>query len=240
MEVPFEIIKGKPVKVKPFKSKKEKAILEFSLMVEDEMEVFRNVCKILKVPEDLPFELKLAWIYKLREISFGGDLDIGYTCKGCRRYMQSKIVLENLLEYPIWDKLSKELQNIPLIGNPGIQEIQKANLSDLERLTGQKVKSLSHGTSLLIAVKSKVPRLKKTIAAKCLCGCENPVEISSIRFCLKSLSDRNMTSMLKAYHALVGAGFTKKDVDSMYPYEREIHLIFLKERTDEILGKKKT
>lgn len=234
MEVPFEMIKGVKEFITPFKSKTEKEILEYSLMTDDLNLIFRNVCKSLKVPEDLPYEHKLAWIYKTREISFGSDFQIQYKCPSCGRYMENVILLEDLLEYPVWDKLPEDLKSIKLLDGVTVRDLVTLKVSDLPRVTNAKFNSLQDATKIMIALKSKVPRLKKTKTTNCFCGYKKTIDLTKSGFCINSLSTHTMLSMIQAYHVLVMNGFTKLDVDSMFPYEREIHLDLLKQRTTEI------
>lgn len=235
---PFEIIKGKPpYMVNPMTSKVEKSILEFSLMTDDTALVFRNVCGVLNVPEELPHMLKLAYIYKCREISFGSDLLIGYKCPKCKHYMESSVLLENLLEWKLYDNLPEHLKNIKVPEHFGYKEICEVKTHELISIFGLPNDSkLSDVINYNIALKSKVPTLKKSVYAKCICGHHKEIRIDNHKFCLDSLSEHKLLTMYKAYNALAMNGFTKLDVDSMLPFEREVHLSLIKERTSKILN----
>lgn len=236
LQVPFEIIKGQNRLVRPMRSYTEKTILEFGVMTEDENLIFDNVCELLEVPEDLPYLMKLAWIYKVREISFGSDLRLTYKCPHCGQITESVILLEDLLSWPVWDALPKELQDLKL-KNPDITygEISEAGFVQSCKLVETlEPKNLHEASQIAIALKAKLPQMRKTIDSKCaICRGVKPINIVNRKFAIDSLSEQSMVSMLQAYNAMAMNGFTKADVDSMLPFERELHLGFFKQRTEE-------
>lgn len=240
LSVPFEIIKGaSPKWISPMQSYIEKTILEFGVMTEDANLIFDNVCKLLGVPENLPYLMKVAWIYKVREISFGSDLRLTYKCPHCGQITESVILLEDLLSWPVWEKLPPELQSLEF-HNPDITygEILEAGfISSCKLAKVPDPKDLHEANQIAIALKAKLPQMRKSIDAKCAI-CRNPKEINIVnrQFVIDSLSEQTMISMIQAYNVMAMNGFTKGDVDSMLPFERELHLGLFKKRTEEAMN----
>lgn len=238
IEVPFEVIKGaKPYTVKPFTSKTEKSILEFGVMMDDEDLIFDNVCRLLEVPDDLSLQLKLAYIYKAREISFGSDLTIRFKCPKCGQIAESVIMLEDLLSWDHLKDVPEYLQDLELKNKDvTYSEIVKLPVTAAwEYFGARKPASLAEAVKYAVALKSKVPVLKESLNAKCFCGYQKPVNLHNKKFCLDSLSEHTASTMLQTYNTLVFNGFTKLDVDSMFPFEREIHMGLFKEKTEKFL-----
>lgn len=239
LQIPFEIIKGAtPFLVRPMRSHIEKTILEFGVMTDNADLIFDNVCKLLGVPDELPYMLKVAWIYKVREVSFGSDLLLTYKCPSCGRVTESVILLEDLLSWPEIPKL-RELGKFYELKDPDVPytKIENAGLiSSSKYLKVQDPKTLEEARDYAISLRSRLPVVKRVIHSKCqFCPNHKAIGITNKQFVLDSLSEHSMISMVQAYNAMAINGFTKLDVDSMLPFERELHLGLFRKKTEETL-----
>lgn len=234
-KVPFKLVEScPPIILSPMYTKDEKAILEYQVIQDDLNLVFEAVCEMLQIPEWLPLDLKVACIYKVREISFGGNLQLRYICEKCGRLTESQIILENLLEFM---DVPKEIQDLELKESQ-LQEILDFKIASayLHFKDVSKPQSIREASKYAIALKSKIPAIKRTLDSKCF-FCHNIKKINIInkKFLIDSLSEQTLLTMFKMYNALATNGFGKLDVDSMLPFEREMHGMLFKERTSEIL-----
>lgn len=240
IEVPFELVKGEdPLILRPMTSGMEKSILDYTVMTDDTARIFNQVCRFLGIPEDLPHELKMACVYKVREISFGSDFRVSYQCPGCGRVTEGLVLLEDLLDFRLWSSLPEELRSLKLKVSLRPKEILQAGITDVLRIldipSDAKSLKLTDLSKYAIALRAKVPRLKKTLKCRCMfCPTGREIDLFNHKFCLSSLSEHTPLNMIKVYSALVNAGFTKQDIDGMLPFEREVHLNLIRERTQQI------
>ena len=235
LKVPFNLVQGtQPLLLSPMYSKDEKNILEYGVMHDDINLIFNTVCELLEIPEWLPYELKIACIYKIREISFGGDLTLRYKCPKCGRLTESITMLDNLLEWNSTQQLPKELSELKLKKN-NLEEIFKFNISNaFEYFEGVPTpRTITDASKYAIALRSKIPSIKRTVDCKCFfCLSIRKINITNKKFIIDSLSEQTALTMIKQYNALAMNGFTKHDTDSMLPFEREVHAKLFKDRTE--------
>lgn len=233
LKVPFEIVKdAKPYYVNPYTSGVEKAFLEYQVMQVDKELVFDAICSLLEIPEDLPKKIKMAWIYRCREISFGSDFTIRYKCPGCGRVTESTLLLEKLLSWGVPRFQVKDNFNL------SIRDIQSTAPSEAHKYFKDAMCStLSDFMAYYNDLTLRIPRVRNTLGAQCMFSCGHIHKVSpfSLGFLVDSLSDHDITNMMKTYHVLVTNGFTKADVDSMLPFEREVQKGLIEARNKELL-----
>lgn len=228
LEVDFKILaSGESVKLSPISSQIEKAALEAQAIQEDEDIAFTHICKLYGVPENLSEDLKLACLLKVREISNGGDCLLKYKCPKCKRVTESVIMLEDMLDFSLFDKIErfrdaklKDLSNL----NLDLEHIKNIKMSEVFDYFEERpqLQNLEDVKDLTLSLKARFPRFKHDMHSRCvLCGFENLVNVDR-QFVVKSLSTHSIAAMYQVYHKLVINGFTKLDVDSMLPFEREI------------------
>lgn len=239
IKYPFKILsKADPLWISPFRSKTEKDILEASTILGDakEFNILKSVIlEILGIPEKLPQSIQLAWLYKSRELSMGSDLALRFPkCPHCHRPSETVVTLENLLEKePQEASRLKRFDPLEIDYNPRISQ-------DWLRF-----ESVEKPLTILEASKYSTmwekcrPRIREVGGNCLLCQQEIRVPVNSWDFAIKSISEHSNASIYRAYNALVHHGFTQADVDQMYPFEREVQLGIIKEKTEEILGKEK-
>lgn len=226
LEVDFKILaSGESVKLSPISSQIEKSALEAQAIQEDEDIAFRHICKLYGVPENLSEDLKLACLLKIREISNGGDCHLKYKCPKCNRVTESVIMLEDMLDFSLFDKIERYKDaKLKDIGELDLQDPESIKMSDVFDYFEQRpnLKNMEDVKDLALSLKARFPKFKHTMTSRCiLCGFENLVNVDR-QFVIKSLSTHSIAAMYQVYHKLVINGFTKLDVDSMLPFEREI------------------
>lgn len=228
LEIDFKILAtGESVKLSPISSQIEKAALEAQAIQEDEDIAFAHICKLYGVPENLPEDLKLACLLKVREISNGGDCHLKYKCPKCNRVTESVIMLEDMLDFSLFDKIERfrdaKLKDLGDL-NLDLENIENVKMSEVFDFFEQKpeLKNMEDVKDLTLSLKARFPKFKHTLTSRCiLCDFENLVNVDR-QFVVKSLSTHSIAAMYQVYHKLVINGFTKLDVDSMLPFEREI------------------
>lgn len=240
LEVDFKVLaSGETIKLSPVSSQIEKAALEIQAIQEDEELAFNEICKLYKIPQNLPESIKLASLLKVREISNGADYSIKYKCPRCRQITESIVMLDDMLDFSLFDQVERfrdlklrdlgelNFDNIEMHNSPTFfKDANPRNLEDLKDIT--------------LSLKARIPKLKDSKTCNCaICRFENLVEIDK-SFILKALSDHSISSMYQAYHKLVVNGFSKLDVDSMLPFEREVQLGLIDRMIDEYRKRNQT
>ncbi len=228
LEVDFKILaSGESVKLSPISSQIEKAALEAQAIQEDEDIAFTHICKLYGVPENLSEDLKLACLLKVREISNGGDCHLKYKCPKCKRVTESVIMLEDMLDFSLFDKIERfrdaKLKDLGDL-NLDLENIENVKMSEVFDYFEERpqLQNLEDVKDLTLSLKARFPKFKHDMHSRCvLCGFENLVNVDR-QFVVKSLSTHSIAAMYQVYHKLVINGFTKLDVDSMLPFEREI------------------
>ena len=226
LEVDFKVLaSGESVKLSPISSQIEKAALEAQAIQEDEDIAFTYICKLYGVPENLSEDLKLACLLKVREISNGGDCHLKYKCPRCKRVTESVIMLEDMLDFSLFDKIERfKDAKLKDLGELDLQDPENIKMSDVFDYFEQRpnLKNMEDVKDLALSLKARFPKFKHTMTSRCiLCDFENLVNVDR-QFVIKSLSTHSIAAMYQVYHKLVINGFTKLDVDSMLPFEREI------------------
>lgn len=229
LEIDFQILaSGESVKLSPISSQIEKAALEAQAIQEDEDVAFKHICQLYKIPENLSEDLKLACLLKVREISNGGDCLLKYKCPKCKRVTESVIMLEDMLDFSLFEKIERFRDaKLKDLNELNLQDPESIKMSDVfdyfeQRPQLQNLQDLEDVKDLALSLKARFPKFKHTMTSQCiLCGFENLVDVNR-QFVIKSLSTHSIAAMYQVYHKLVINGFTKLDVDSMLPFEREI------------------
>lgn len=229
LEIDFKILaSGESVKLSPISSQIEKAALEAQAIQEDEDIAFKHICQLYKIPENLSEDLKLACLLKVREISNGGDCLLKYKCPKCKRVTESVIMLEDMLDFSLFDKIERfrdaKLKDLNELNLQYPESIKMSDVFDYfeQRPELKNMQDLEDVKDLALSLKARFPKFKHTMTSQCiLCGFENLVDVNR-QFVIKSLSTHSIAAMYQVYHKLVINGFTKLDVDSMLPFEREI------------------
>jgi len=187
-------------------------------MGEENLDVALRICKVdITVIETLSHYEKLAFLYKLREISVGSELSVSFTCSRCNVGSENTVDIEHIIAEPecpsehIKDQYTKITNyNLHEYLNESKEYVQELYVMDFE--------------DLLETVESNTVKfdfLRQVICQKCTKT--NYINIESTKFCIDVMSEDSLVSLYQSYNDLIFFGkYSKLDVDSMYPFERTI------------------
>ncbi len=229
---PFNL-NNKQLLIEPYNTEKEKDLLIMSSFGIYEID---EVLRVLGISEDIMKLLseneKKVLLYKFREISVGDEINIKFKCSECKHPNESSIIISDLVTNPdIKSKYNiKQLDkpvnddNLHLFIDLSIEELMDLDIDEYEELIEE--------------VKSNQVTYKFTQSCTCIkCKKPNLFSIGDIKYIIESLSEDTLMSMYKTYNDMsIFGNYTKRDIDSLYPFERTI-LIGLINKTREEMKK---
>ena len=220
---------GKHFVISPYTSLQEKDLLLLSTVEETDIDIALDICGIGKeISKDLTNDEKIAMLYKLREISVGGDVNISFKCEHCNQNNENIINIENIVKSAKCANHPKK-NIIDKFTNCTEYNLEDFIIGDVEEM------DLDEYENLLNEVKSSVTSfefLKPTYCQKCTK--ENLIKIDEPGLVLELMSEDTLIGIYKTYNDLIFHGtYSKLDIDSLYPFERTILLSLLnKSRED--------
>ena len=225
-QYPFQL-NSKKILIKPYTTETEKDLL---IMSSFEIYDMDEILRVLGLEENLIKELTLnekkVLLYKYREISIGDEITMKFKCSHCKQpnegVIECKIFIENEEinhKYKQLDEIPND-ENLHLFVNMTEEELENLDLDEYE--------------NLLKDVENSQIKYNFTKSCKCIkCKKDNIFDISNIKYILESLSEDTIMSIYRTYNDMCMFGnYNKKDIDSLYPFERTI-LIGLINKTRE-------
>ena len=225
-QYPFQL-NSKKILIKPYTTETEKDLL---IMSSFEIYDTDEILRVLGLEENLIKELtineKKVLLYKYREISIGDEITMKFKCSHCKQpnegIIDCKIFIENEEinhKYKQLDEIPND-ENLHLFVNISKEELENLDLDEYE--------------NLLKDVENSQIKYNFTKSCKCIkCKKDNIFDISNIKYILESLSEDTIMSIYRTYNDMCMFGnYNKKDIDSLYPFERTI-LIGLINKTRE-------
>ena len=225
-QYPFQL-NSKKILIKPYTTETEKDLL---IMSSFEIYDIDEILRVLGLEENLIKELTLnekkVLLYKYREISIGDEITMKFKCSHCKQpnegIIDCKIFIENEEinhKYKQLDEIPND-ENLHLFVNISKEELENLDLDEYE--------------NLLKDVENSQIKYNFTKSCKCIkCKKDNIFDISNIKYILESLSEDTIMSIYRTYNDMCMFGnYNKKDIDSLYPFERTI-LIGLINKTRE-------
>ena len=225
-QYPFQL-NSKKILIKPYTTETEKDLL---IMSSFEIYDMDEILRVLGLEENLIKELTLnekkVLLYKYREISIGDEITMKFKCSHCKQpnegIIDCKIFIENEEinhKYKQLDEIPND-ENLHLFVNMTEEELENLDLDEYE--------------NLLKDVENSQIKYNFTKSCKCIkCKKDNVFDISNIKYILESLSEDTIMSIYRTYNDMCMFGnYNKKDIDSLYPFERTI-LIGLINKTRE-------
>ena len=225
-QYPFQL-NSKKILIKPYTTETEKDLL---IMSSFEIYDMDEILRVLGLEENLIQELteneKKVLLYKYREISIGDEITMKFKCSHCKQPNEGIIECKNFIEDEEINHKYKQLDEIPndenlhLFVNMTEEELENLDLDEYE--------------NLLKDVENSQIKYNFTKSCKCIkCKKDNVFDISNIKYILESLSEDTIMSIYRTYNDMCMFGnYNKKDIDSLYPFERII-LIGLINKTRE-------
>ena len=225
-QYPFQL-NSKKILIKPYTTETEKDLL---IMSSFEIYDVDEILRVLGLEENSIKELTLnekkVLLYKYREISIGDEITMKFKCSHCKQpnegIIDCKIFIENeeiSHKYKQLDEIPTD-ENLHLFVNMSKEELENLDLDEYE--------------NLLKDVENSQIKYNFTKSCKCIkCKKDNIFDISNIKYILESLSEDTIMSIYRTYNDMCMFGnYNKKDIDSLYPFERTI-LIGLINKTRE-------
>ena len=225
-QYPFQL-NSKKILIKPYTTETEKDLLIMSSFeIYDMDEILRVLGLEKNLIKELTLNEKKVLLYKYREISIGDEITMKFKCSHCKQpnegIIDCKIFIENEEinhKYKQLDEIPND-ENLHLFVNMSKEELENLDLDEYE--------------NLLKDVENSQIKYNFTKSCKCIkCKKDNVFDISNIKYILESLSEDTIMSIYRTYNDMCMFGnYNKKDIDSLYPFERTI-LIGLINKTRE-------
>lgn len=209
-------INGKKFNIEPYNTEKEKDLL---IMSSFDIQDIDEVLRVLGVKEDILLNLtsneKKVLLYKFREISVGDELSVKFKCDGCGQGQDGFFSISGII------------QNQPETKYKQLDEpVTDESLHKFVDMTEEEISELDidEYEKLIEDVKNSQVQYNFTRVCQCIkCKKENVFSIYSDKYIIESLSEDTLMSLYKTYNNMNMFGnYTKKDIDSLYPFERAI------------------
>ena len=203
--------------LKPFTSKTQKDIaLMLELLNPSDESTLDQVLHRLKFKNIYlyTFDEKLALIYKMREISVSEELALTCKCPQCGTPQQFDVDIRGMIIPP------KE-HNPDVIDN--YKEFDEKEIKDYTNMDIDEM-DLDEYESFKEKIKNSICTFN--FNREVTCGaCRNKflINLRDQKICLNSLINESFKSIYRTYNDLIYySHYTKQDIDSMYPFERDI------------------
>lgn len=242
---------NKEVDIEPYTTEQEKKLLLLGIqnINEIEFDILDEALKILGYTNDFIINLKriekIIILLKSRELSVGDQLPTNYPCK-CGRVNHVVPKVGNLYNFKKVDEnrvigkyeIVESFDNIS--GKPNEEQsklfinyifknkknINFKELSDMDSVTYEE---------LLEELTANTMSIKEHLELTCICGVKSRIKITD-DFIVNNMSEDSLNSLWQNYTDLTFfSHYSKQDVDSMIPFERNI-LTALLNNTKEKVG----
>lgn len=214
MKVNFKI-QDKNFILEAYRTSQEKDLLFLSSFEITDLDQVLNILNF-QSNEKLSDNEKKVIIYKYREISVGDEIDMRFKCKHCGTINDVAISIENLIIEPLRNDDDVKKSSEP-ITNENLGEFVDIDVDELD---------ITEFEDLKIRIQQNQINFNFIKTVKCgKCQKEKQYDISSEKYIIESMSEDSLMSLYKTYNNLNFFGnYTKLDIDSMMPFEREIFM----------------
>jgi len=179
--------------------------------------------------ESLTRREKIAILFKIRSVSLGDEIEIKYTCKHCRKSSDTSINIDNIM---VINEDYEPDENI----NDIFIDLNRSNLNlfvntDIDDLDFDEFEVLYEKVKNHIVTFN----FEKTYDCK-YCGEKNSMnfEFMDDKSIIDYMSNKSAQEIYKDYNTFIFyTKYSKLDVDSMIPFEREILTGLLKNTIEE-------
>lgn len=223
---------NKKFKLIPYNTNQEKLILLYGvddLTCDSALDILKNNIITEEKITDFTDKEKLAILLKFREISVGESINIKYKCPHCNNITSSELNISNI----VTDKKITDFKDIKL---------QEAFSSDNDDYFIDKNIIDDIDIDLYDEIDEYIEnnKVKFNFKQDCSCGVCNAIkniDYSSPKFILDNMSESDISLIYKITSELIfNSHYTKKDVDSMLPFERDIFVGLLNQHIENKLS----
>lgn len=216
---------GKEITLSPYDSKTEKELLLISSLKEQlEISDLYNILKHHISDCALSEDEMYALIYKLRSISVGDSIPIKCKCNKCSKVIDTDIDIDNVI---IDGDLSNNNFdcNIKEAFTENVEEYVDFDMSELE------INDYEELETFILQNKVKFDFIKKFQCQ--YCKHINNMNLKDIDFLKENISEDTILTYYKNISDLVFFGhYSKLDIDSMLPFERNIYIGLLNKQLE--------
>lgn len=218
---------GKRFTINPYNTAQEKDLLLSSTVGDYSIDGALTICGVQEsVINSLTDDEKIAFLYKLREISVGEELQIKFKCNKCSAQNENVLLISNIItDSNITDDRIKDAykqltnENIQNFTTVEIDELDLNEYSEIKRIIKESV--------------TKFDFVKPVMCQKC--SHKNLIQINKPEFVIENLSEDSLMTIYQSYNDLVFHGrYTKLDIDSLYPFERLIIISLINKTKNEL------
>lgn len=227
MKITYEY-SGKKFKLNPFNTDQEKQILLLELLgCDNPKEEALSICGVEdSVIESLSEKEKIAMLFKLRTISIGDEIPLGYKCKHCNTPNEVTLNIDGLVQ-------DANIQNDKIVDQ--FKEVNDKNLGEFLNIDVDEL-DIDEFETIMDEVKQSITKFNFIRESSCI-KCHQPNYIDIEPDVISYMSEDTLMSLYQTYNDLTFFGkYTKQDIDSLLPFERAI-LIGLHNKTREELNK---
>jgi hypothetical protein len=212
-------IGDRTVLIKAYNTEVERELLMIP-MADDEItsDELDQALELLEFP--LPYseyhefsdELKVAILYKYREMSISENINIKFTCPHCGQILDNTIPIKDILVPP---KIVVDYVKDPLRFVKPSDAVDLITNDDLEFSELKKIQE---------NISDYVTTFNFKRDARCLiCGKPSKVDLFNPKFCLDNMSEKSLGGLYSMINQMTHySHYTYSDIMKMYPFERDI------------------
>jgi len=214
--------------ISPYNTSTEKDLLLLSTVGENDINLALDICGIPKeIISNLSTYEKKAFLYKLREISIGSDVEVKFKCKKCKSANENTLNIEDII--------TDGAITSPCITDR-FKDVTDENISEFIDIDDINELDFDEYQELMTKIKDQVTKFnfKKPVLCQ-KCSHTNYIDILSDDFIISIMSEDSLISLYQTYNDLSFFGkYTKSDIDTMYPFERTIFVSLLNKSREDL------
>lgn len=223
------------IQLKAYKTEAERELLLLSMSEDDiTTDELDQALEILEFPlsyseyHKFSDELKVAILYRYREISISDTIAIKFTCPHCGQVLDNTINISNIIKPP--KKTAPYVKDPLRFVNPD----DAVNIVTDDELEFSKLKEIGEN------INDYVTTFDFSRGSKCLvCGKPVNVNLFNPKFCLENMSEKSLAGLYKMINQMTHfSHYTYNDIINMYPFERDILMGLLEDTVKKENGKK--
>lgn len=219
MKIPFRDF-GYTIKIEPYTVAQEKELLfletYYPQFDDDILDAAFDILKLdSKIYNKLSHDEKVILLYKYREVSVDEKFALRCVCSACGMPIETEVSITNIVNVAqLKSELVKDLKRIP----EDEEDFQKNFLTSYEDLDIDTYENIYENIAKYQTANNFLRKFR------CMsCGHEAYIDLNSNKTVISSLSDASVESIYNFYQNLIFTGkWTKKDIDSLLPFERVI------------------
>lgn len=219
MKIPFKDF-GYTIKIEPYTVAQEKELLFLDTYYpeydDDILDAALDILKLdSKIYSKLSHDEKVILLYKYREVSVDEKFAIHCVCSSCGMPIETEVSVTNIVNRAeLKSEFVRDLKRLP----EDEEDFQKNFLTKYEDLDIDIYENIYENISKYQTVNNFIRKFK------CLsCSHELYINLNSNKMVISSLSESSIESIYNFYENLIFTGkWSKKDIDSLLPFERVI------------------